>query len=276
MPAPPPLLEDGQLRLRRCREGLMLYYASDQYVGRPLDLYGEAHGIELDFLGQAVKPGQTVVDLGANIGAHALAFARMTGPAGAVVAVEPQPEAFRLLCANLALNRVGHVRPLHAAAAADAGFIRVPVLDYAEPGNYGGVELGGGTGAEVATIALDSLALPACHLVKIDVEGMENEALDGAARTIARHRPLLYVENDREARSRELIERLGRLGYRLWWHVTPLFNPHNHFGEAENVFGELISINLLGVPEERRIDVRNLRAVAGADQTWREAFALSG
>lgn len=270
---PPPLLADGPLRLRHCREGLMLYYVTDRYVGRALDVYGEAHGLELNFLAQAVKPGHSVVDLGANIGAHALAFARMTGPAGVVVALEPQPEAFRLLCANLALNRVGHVRPIHAAAGASAGRIRVPVLDYAKPGNYGGVALGGDAGEEVAMIALDSLELAACHLLKIDVEGMENAAIAGAERTIARHRPLLYVENDREARSRELHERLTGLGYRLWWHAPPLFNPSNHFGNPENAFATLASINVLGVPEERSLEIRKLRAVGGAHETWRDAFS---
>ena len=197
----------------------MLYYATDEYVGRALDLYGEAHGLELAFLGQLVRPGHTVIDLGANIGAHALAFARMTGVTGRVYAVEPQPGAFRLLCANLALNRVGHVTTIHAAAGAAAGKIRVPVLDYAKPGNYGGVSAGSDWGVDVALVVLDSLELAACHLLKIDVEGMENEAIEGARATIARHRPLLYVENDREQRSRELIERIGALGYRLWWYL---------------------------------------------------------
>jgi FkbM family methyltransferase len=275
MPAPPPLFEDGPLRLRRCREGAMLYYATDEYVGRALDLYGEAHGLELDFLGRIVRPGQTVLDVGANIGDHALAFARMTGPTGLVWAIEPQPGAFRLLCANLALNRVGHVMTLQAAAGAAPGRTRVPVLDYAKPGNYGGVAAGGDWGVEVPVVAIDALGLAACHLLKLDVEGMENEALAGAARTIARCRPLLYVENDREERSRELIERMGALGYRLWWHTPPLFNPGNHFGNGENVYADVGSINMLGVPAERKTEVRNLRPVAGPHETWRDALGLS-
>ena len=273
MPPPPPLWENGSLRLRACREGTMLYHVTDAYVGRPLDLYGEAHGLELAFLAQAVKPGNAIVDVGANLGAHAVAFARMTGEAGRVVAIEPQREAFRLLCANLALNGCRHVEALRAAAGAARGRIRVPVLDYSVPGNYGGVALAAdGAGEPVDVIALDELDLPACHLLKIDVEGMENEVLQGARATIARHRPLLYVENDREARSRELIERLLALDYALWWHTPLLFNPRNHFANAENVFPGLASMNLVAVPRERPIETRRLRPVAGPHETWRDAL----
>ena len=73
------------------------------------------------------------------------------------------------------------------------------------------------------------------RLLKIDVEGFELAALQGAARILQRSRPLLYLENDRMEKSRALIEWLWAQQYRLWWHITPLYNPQNHFGNSENV-----------------------------------------
>ena len=69
----------------------------------------------------------------------------------------------------------------------------------------------------------------------------------GAVRTIRQFRPLLYVENDRQEKSAALIRQLLDLDYRLYWHLPPLFNSQNYFGVAENVFGPIISSNMLGI-----------------------------
>ena len=97
-------------------------------------------------------------------------------------------------------------------------------------------------------ITLDSLNLPRLRLLKVDVEGMESEVVTGARATIARLQPALYIENDRADRSRRLISLLFDIGYRLWWHITPLFNPDNHFRHPQDVFGNVVSFNMIGFP----------------------------
>jgi hypothetical protein len=87
-------------------------------------------------------------------------------------------------------------------------------------------------------------------LLKIDVEGFELRVLKGSRVLIQRSRPLLYVENDRAEHSQELIEWLWEMGYNLWWHTPPLFNPQNFFGVANNIYGTMASLNMLGVPRE--------------------------
>ena len=67
-------------------------------------------------------------------------------------------------------------------------------------------------GESVPVLTLDSLELSACQLIKLDVEGMEAEARAGAKRTIERHRPILYVENDRKDRSEALLGALVERG----------------------------------------------------------------
>lgn len=125
-------------------------------------------------------------------------------------------------------------------------------------------------GEPVPIITLDGLELKACHFVKVDVEGMEPEVLFGAASTIARHQPLLYVENDREARSRELIELVQILGYSAYWHFPPLFNPDNFAGDPHNIFPGIVSVNMLCAP--KGYEIGGLRPVASPAETWQEAI----
>ncbi|MEO8113977.1 MAG: FkbM family methyltransferase, partial [Phenylobacterium sp.] len=104
-----------------------------------------------------------------------------------------------------------------------------------------------------------------CGLIKIDVEGFEPQVLRGARDTIARCRPLLYVENDRPANQREVISLLAGMGYRQYWHTPALFDPDNFNGVAENIFGDIRSLNLLCIPAERNTTVEGSREVDPAD-----------
>ncbi len=260
------LAETGSVRLKRCRYGLMLYHATDVYIGRSLDLYGEFSEGEVALFRQIVKPGSTVLDIGANIGAHTVFLARATGPAGRVLAFEPQRIVFQMLCANVALNDLWNVHTYHAAVGREAGTTALPSIDYGAPGNFGGISVDpGGAGEPVKMLSIDELDLGACDTIKLDVEGFETEALSGAARTIRRLRPALYVENDRKAKSPGLIAMLLDLGYRLYWHLPPLFNADNHAGVAENVFGTIVSSNMLCLPKEKQQRVVDLREVTSPD-----------
>jgi len=109
--------------------------------------------------------------------------------------------------------------------------------------------------------AIDDLGLAACHLLKLDIEGMEVEALRGAEQTVRAHRPLIYVENDRQERSEELVALLLAWDFRPYWHLTPLFSPANFAGEPENIFGSLCSFNLLCVPRERGVTVETMEEI---------------
>ncbi|MFL5298000.1 MAG: FkbM family methyltransferase [Phenylobacterium sp.] len=246
------------------RHGTMLAIAGDQYITRSLELYGEFSGAEWDVLEQIVKPGMTVVEVGANIGAHAIPLARRCFP-GPLYLFEPQQRIFQVLCANLVLNGVRNAIAYPDAAGAEHGYVMLPPIDYAAAANFGGVsvqpyeeEAGG---LRVRVTPLDSLALSACHLLQVDVEGFEAEVLRGAARTIARFRPVLYVENDRREKQAELISLIASMGYRLYWHLPPLFRPENFNGCQENVFGEIVSLNMLCLPQESGTVVKDIELI---------------
>lgn len=190
-------------------------------------------GLALEILAQRRRDfgdGVVALDCGANIGVHAVEWARAMHGWGEVIAIEAQERVFYALAGNIALNNCLNARALHAAVGAADGRIRVPVPDYNLPGSFGSLEIrrregtefigqlvdyAPDAGADTRLLALDSLALARCDFLKLDVEGMEIEALDGAARTLERCRPAVLVEAikcDQDA----LGARLTARGYKLF------------------------------------------------------------
>src|SRR3954469_1939725 len=244
----------GFNQLAEVAEGYLLYNVHDRYMGQAIGRYGEYCAEELDVLKRLCGPGDVVLDVGANIGAHTVPLAQIVGPQGRVIAFEPQRLMFQVLCANVALNSLTNVDCHWAAAGASVGSIVVPEEDYASTGNFGGVSLiGAEDGIRVPQVTLDSfLAVSKLKLLKIDVEGMEADVIHRARALIGRFRPLLYVENDRRDRSEALMRLIDGLGYAMHWDVPLMFNAENFYGEKQNVFGTLAYWNLLCVPRELR------------------------
>ncbi|MBD1862754.1 MULTISPECIES: FkbM family methyltransferase [Trichocoleus] len=237
--------------LRLCRHGMMLYNRNDVFIGRSLAFYGEYSESEVELFQQLLKPGNLVIEAGGNIGAHTVVFAKTVGRDGLVLVFEPQRIVFQTLCANLALNNLTNVSAKQVALGQKVGTTKLPPLNYEDPENFGGISLGRQyDGEEVDIKTIDSLDLQHCHLIKVDVEGMEKEVLGGALNTIKRLRPFLYVENDRPEHSEALISLIQSLNYRLWWHFCPLYNPNNFDENQENIFENLGSLNMLCIPAE--------------------------
>jgi len=261
---------DGFNELKMCRTGPMLYNKYDIYMGGSLQKYGEFSIFEQEVFSQIVGPGSLVVEVGANIGAHTVLLAGLAGPDGEVHAFEPQRIVFQALCANLALNQCTNVFARQSAVGEHAGTISVPPLDPAVRFNFGGVSLQGVTFGEIVPlITLDSLDLPACQFLKVDVEGMEVEVLKGSTQLIETHRPIMYLENDRLEHSEELLTMVARFDYRAYWHFPRVFNSNNYFGDAANIFGDVASINILCIPNESKLPVDGLRLVKSPQETWR-------
>lgn len=233
-------------RIGDSRYGPMIYNKNDVYVGRSIELYGEYAQRATAVYDQILHAGQLIVEINANIGAHTLFFAKKVGPKGRVLAFEPQRILFQTLCGNMALNCVTNVHCWNMAVGAAAGETGVPPLDYHQADNYAGVVLGEYDGGErVPIVTIDSLALPRCDLLKIDVEGNEADVLAGAAETLARHKPMLYVEFGSTTKRNALIRQIDALDYAMHWHKPPLFNADNFAKNPDNVFGETALNNLL-------------------------------
>ena len=256
--------------LSRCRHGWMLYHTADQYIGRSLKKYGEFSEGEVMLFRQLLRPGDVVVEAGANFGAHTVAMAQMVGDQGSIVAFEPQRLVFQVMAANIALNSLSNVLAIQAGLGAYAGTIRIPVLNPAKGHNFGGFSIGQhGSGEEVTVRTIDSLNLVHCRMIKADVEGMECEVLEGARNTIAKLKPILYVENDRTEHSQRLIALIQSFGYRLWWHLPRMYNPENFRGDKENIFGNIVSVNMLCLPREVQTTI-DLPEIKSPDEDWRK------
>jgi FkbM family methyltransferase len=152
---------------------------------------------ELAMLRAHVKRGATFVDIGANVGNHTLYAAMFLG-AARVIPVEPNPLALRLLLINVMMNGIedrvittGLGLGLGARAAEGFGM-------ESRHKNLGAAKMLDGAG-DIAVITGDTLlAAEKPDFIKIDVEGMEMDALSGLAETIARCRPRMLVEVDQQ------------------------------------------------------------------------------
>ena len=237
------------------RHGHFLVSGNDMYVGQAIAVYGEYGELEWDFMRQVIAPARDQVEVGANIGSHTVAMAKLAAQGGRrLMAVEPQPVLFQNMCANVALNRLFNVQAENCACAAEPGWLSFPPQDYAAVGNFGGVSMQVETDGwqRVRSQPLDSLldARWDVGFLKIDVEGFEHDVLLGARDTLRRCRPVIYLENDRLEKSRALIEHLWSMDYHCWFHVPRLFNPDNFAQEEKNIFDNLASFNMLCLPRE--------------------------
>jgi FkbM family methyltransferase len=151
------------------------------------------------YLAGCVRPGMTVIDVGANYGYYTLLLADAVGEAGHVIAVEPNPDAVALLTQSVLLNgHAGRTRIVPSALGASAGQRLLYVPDN-EPKNAALVDradLPAGRTLEVSTVTLDEVALacPRIDLVKIDAEGGEQEIVAGMRGLIERDKPMLVLE----------------------------------------------------------------------------------
>lgn len=227
------------------RFGPMILPPHDAYVGPAIIHYGQYCAAEFMTWLPYVPEGGLVVDAGANLGSHTLAFAFAVGLAGKVVAVEPQRQLCYMLAGSAALCGARNVWIKQMALAREAGTVRVPDLDYNAPQNFGGMALRDVTAEmpseNVRADTLDSLALPRLDFLKIDVEGYELDVLHGGDETITAMRPVISAEADREQNVPAMLGWFRLHGYRVWWH-KPLLGPH---------WPRTISVNLLGLPREK-------------------------
>lgn len=230
-------------KIVKSRYGKIIVDTNDRYLGRSMIEYGEFSEGEAELFKKLIMPDMIVCDIGANFGAHTILFSQL---AKWVYAIEPQRYVFDTLQETIELNELKNVTAIRAAIG-DGTQVKYRELDTSIPNNFGSFSFVDAVqGKTMQTYTLDSLP---CHFLKIDVEGMELEVLKGATQMIKEYQPMIYVENDRSDRADTLIEYLNGLGYDCMWHTPKLFNPDNFFGKTEDIFPDVISINMLCAPK---------------------------
>ena len=261
--------------------GPMAVLRSD-VVGRLLMEFRGYSEQQLVLLSKLVRPGSTVIDAGANWGSHTLAFSRLVGTNGAVHAFEPQPLLITGLRRSLLMNGLQNVQAHQVALGAANSNITVPLSDVRGEETYastlslrfgsftheraeGHVTAGLGQGqlvtydpqdpntAQLPLRTLDSYEFERdVSLIRLVVEGMEEEAMRGARRTITKHRPYLYIQQTQQANAAQagsLVHLLTELlGYKLFYYYSPHVDFKTHTNHTKF---SCITLDILGIPEEK-------------------------
>jgi FkbM family methyltransferase len=251
---------DGSLTvISDCRYGRMMYLANDRYVGHALAQHGEYSESEVALWRSFLEPHWIAVDVGANIGAHTIALARMVER---VIAFEPLTYLYHMLCGSVALNGLTNVQAFNLGVGAAPGQMRVPYIDYTQTQAYGGWAPGF-TGGKITPVApLDDI-LPCADFLKIDVEGMELDVLQGAERILRESEPVLYLEASEGPKQQPLIQFLRARDYYMWWHIAPHYNPQNFRGNATDDLPSAPAPAILASMERYPYDNLGLERVIG-------------
>jgi FkbM family methyltransferase len=182
--------------------------------GKILRILGGGYEPEQTALFQEwIRPGATVLDVGAHVGYYTLISSVLAGPRGRVLAFEPNPRNCAFLRRHVAINGLRNVEVEPAAVAEAAGSAR---FDFGTGSGTGHLAEGGAL--EVRTVALDE----ACrargltpNAVKIDVEGAELQVLRGGEDIVTRARPVIFLSTHGAQVHRACLDWLGERGYAL-------------------------------------------------------------
>lgn len=138
------------------------------------------------------KPGDTIVDVGAEVGSDTVVFARAVGPSGRVVAIEAVPETYRMLLATIHNNKLTNVVAIGKAVAEGPGEVRISV-DMSSQSNFLST-----SGQRIESDSLDNMldAYPRIDFLKMNIEGAERLAVMGMDRTIGKTRYLAIACHD--------------------------------------------------------------------------------
>ena len=249
----------GDKLLSRCRYGWMI--STGPFIGKCFELYGEYSESEVSVFKTYVTLGDYVIDVGANIGDLTLPLSEIVGATGKVFACESHPEVFNVLCANLALNDVKNVKVINAFIADN------PNVDTASAvwGKYAYVS----EKWEPAFVALDKLNFEKLNFLKVDVDGSELAVLQSGVESIKKFRPVLYFENDTKEKSQPLLAFVLGLGYRIFFHPAPIFQPDNFYENPVNAWAprNIVSLMMLALPPDM-VAPKDLREVRKSDDWW--------
>jgi FkbM family methyltransferase len=213
-------------------EGLRVRLFLGNDLSRCIYVPGSFEPNEFVLLSRVLEPGMVFVDGGANDGLYSLFAARRVGSTGRVLAVEPSSREYERLLDNLRLNGIENTTAARAALGASRDTVELAIAPEGHEGQNtvgpsvanANLETAGHETVEMTT--LDDLVLrhglDRVDVIKLDIEGGEAGALEGARTVLERDRPLLLVEAEDErlasqGRTKaELLDAIAGLGYVLY------------------------------------------------------------
>jgi tetratricopeptide (TPR) repeat protein len=231
------------------RQGLVHYFPAQSTVGKSIEWYGEHLQSQLDLLSRLIAPGSVVMEVGAGVGVHALSLAGVIGTDGHLILCEDDPLLRRLLMENLTANRVGNVTLLKRSLGRITSI--GPMINEARVASPSDQT----PFADSTTDTIDDFRLEALHWLKINEESDALGILQGAAETLWRLRPKLFIAAHDEQGVRQIEACARDLGYQCWKLETPYFNPANFNRREADIFSGRTALAVLAIPEESEVDV---------------------
>jgi FkbM family methyltransferase len=160
--------------------------------------FRERYEPELSYLKMILSPGNTFVDVGANIGIYTLAASKIVGETGRVLAFEPSVQSSPLLAKNIALNGLTNVHTFPVALSQKKGRAWLHRGPNPTLNSFGKDPSWKGDGEEVVTEILDQVLRKAhidrVDVIKMDVQGAEELVLRGASNTVTSTHPVVIFE----------------------------------------------------------------------------------
>ena len=189
---------------------------------------------EIRVIRYLVKPGDSVIDIGANIGVYSKILSELVGPDGHVYSIEPFPPTFEILCYNVRKLRLNNVEPVNVAVS-DSQAVVTMALPYDSSGaetHYRAfivtnrADKAKTEATNVQTTTIDSRFLSASgtiSFIKCDVEGHELACIKGATKFLSRSQPAWLIEvsgepDDIGSAAHHVFKILHDQGYSAWWY----------------------------------------------------------
>ena len=218
------------------------------FIQRRIYFFGVYEPELTRWMRRTLKPGQTFVDIGANVGYFSILGSRLVGENGHVIAVEATPSTHRLLQQNIEMNALRNVRAFNVAATKDRcrvnivkpalaniGRNQVEICDTASEGSVQGVP---------ATELLDG-HLDRVGVVKIDIEGSEGPVLEDILENIDRYPANVTIASEISSASAGFVRRFHESGFDVF--AMPNIYSITHYllvAYYRQVLGEDVAVEL--------------------------------
>lgn len=255
------------IKKQKYKHGIFSYYENDKYIGKSLSEYGEWSEAEVNLIKQLVNNNENIIEVGSNIGTHTIPLAKHVSKGGQIFAFEPQSQNYKLLLDNINDNEIKNVEVSKLALSSKEGEAFMNKFDENKTSNFGDARIFSDNNEnyeKVPVKTLDQIYYDktqenfSVKLIKCDTQGQELNIITGAKKIIEKHKPYLYVENDDVHTSKNLIEKIKSMGYFMFWHKPPLFNPNNFLKNPNNIFSNIVSFNMLCIHDSVKIKLNEI------------------
>ncbi|NDB96364.1 MAG: FkbM family methyltransferase [Verrucomicrobia bacterium] len=210
----------SRLKTSKTKFGEVTYFANDFYIA---GCYDQGKVLDEEFiestLAPHVKNAKIAVDCGGHIGSHTIVYKHIN-PGLVLHTFELQTPLYSVLKQNVEKLKLSDVFLYNCALGNKVTTVAVSdriidgpnaneVFNYDGVYNFGGVQVGKTGHEDKLMIPLDSLNLPGCDYIKIDVEGCELPVVVGALTTIVKYRPVVYYESNYKTMTDDMAQLTG-------------------------------------------------------------------